>query len=247
MLWLLSVKDFKSRYRAQALGMFWSFAYPLVMMVTVTLAFEYILKIPIPHFPVFYLIAAVFWQFFTNATLATTGSMMENAALVKRTTFPRFLIPISAVLSHLINLAMEFVLVFGFYLAFPGAYTFSVKLIALPALVLLVVFICIGVGLMTSCLNVRYRDVFYIVTSVITMGFWVSPILYSTSMAPPWLAAILRLNPLAGVMEGARDVIMLGQWPNPAYLVPGLVAAVVLFLMGCFIFNRQNLKLADYA
>lgn len=245
-LWVLSLKDFKSRYRAQALGMFWSFAYPLVMMVTVTIAFEYILKIQREHFPVFYLIAAIFWQFFTNATLATTGSMIDNAALVKRTTFPRFLVVVAAVISHLINFCMEYVMVFGFFFVFPDAYNFSYTLIALPFITLLMVFICIGVGLLTSCLNVRYRDVYYIVTSALTMGFWVCPILYSTADAPPWLRGFLRANPLAGVMEGARDIIMKGEWPNAAYLVPALVAAVVLFFGGCYVFHRQNLRVADY-
>jgi len=245
-LWVLVVRDFKSRYRAQALGLFWSFAHPLVMMVTVTLAFQKVLKVEIPNFPVFYLIGAVIWQFFSNSLLATTGAMLDNSSLVKRTTFPRFLFPVAAVFSHLLHFAMELALVFAFFLIYPEAYRFNGALLALPALVLLLVVINIGVGLFTCGLNVRYRDVYYLVTSVLTMGFWVTPIIYPTAMAPAWLQPLLRLNPIGGVIEGARDVIMKGEWPRAEYLLPSLGTGLVLFIVGCAVFRRQNIYIADY-
>jgi lipopolysaccharide transport system permease protein len=245
-LWVLVLKDFKSRYRAQALGLVWSFAYPLVMMVTITIAFDYILRVPIPHFPIFYLVAAVFWQWFSNATLAATGTFIDNGALVKKTTFPRYLLPIASVLANGINFLMEWLLVFAFYFIFPAAYRFNITLVALPLLAVLQLVMMIGVSLITSTLNVRYRDVYYIVTSMITIGFWASPILYSTAMAPEWLRRILRLNPLSGVMEGARRVVMHGTWPDPPTLLPGLATALVVFIVGCIVFRAQNLRLSDH-
>lgn len=245
-LWVLVVKDFKSRYRAQALGLFWSLAHPLVMMVTMTLAFQLVLKVNIPHFPVFYLIGAIIWQFFTNVLLATTGSMTENAALVKRTTFPRFLFPIATTLSHLIHFGMEMGLVFAFFFVFPSSYHFNATLLALPLIVALLIVILIGAGFMTSTLHVKYRDLYYMVTSLITVGFWCTPVLYSTAMAPAWIRPILRLNPVGGAIEGARDVIMNGQWPKAEYLVPAAVIGFVLFFAGCAVFRRQDLEMADY-
>lgn len=245
-LWVLVLKDFKSRYRAQALGLVWSFAYPLVMMATISVAFIYILRISIPNFTIFYLIAAVFWQWFANATLAATGTFVDNASLVKKTTFPRYLLPVAAVLANGINFLLEWLLVFAFFFVFPDAYRFNYTLVALVPLSALQLFLLIGVALITSGLNVRYRDVYYIVTSVITVGFWISPILYATDMAPPTLRLILRLNPLAGIMEGARDVVMHGRWPNPATLLPALLMATVVFLVGCVVFRRQNLRLSDH-
>ena len=245
-LWVLVLKEFKTRYRAQALGLIWSFAYPLVMMATISLAFTYILKIGIPDFTVFYLIAAVFWQWFTNATLAATGSFVENANLVKKTTFPRYLLPIAAVLANGINFLLEWILVFGFYFLFPHAYHFTITIVALVPLAVLELVLLVGVALGTSALNVRYRDVYYIVTSVLTMGFWLSPVLYSTEMAGPLLRRILRLNPLAGVMEGARDVVMHGQWPHLHTLLPAISTASIVFLLGAAIFRQQNLRLSDH-
>jgi ABC-type polysaccharide/polyol phosphate export permease len=245
-LWVLVVKDFKGRYRAQALGLFWSFAHPLVMMTTMTVAFQIVLKVKIPHFPVFYLIGSIFWQFFTNVLLATTGSMTENAGLVKRTTFPRFLFPIATTFSHLIHFGMEMGLVFAFFFVFPDAYHFNITLLALPLLVVLLLVILIGIGLMTSTLHVKYRDLYYMVTSLITVGFWGTPVLFSTAMAPGWIRPLLRLNPLAGAIEGARDIIMNGQWPKAEYLVPAAVIGVILFFVGCAVFRRQDLEMADY-
>ena len=188
-LWVLVLKDFKSRYRAQALGLVWSFAYPLVMMVTITVAFDHILKVPIPNFPIFYLIAAMFWQWFSNGVLAATGTFINDAPLVKKTTFPRFLLPVANILANGINFLMEWLLVILFYFVFPDAYRFNITLVILPLLVLIEFVLLVGLGLATSAMNVRYRDVFYLVTSAITIGFWASPILYSTSMAPGWLRA----------------------------------------------------------
>jgi ABC-type polysaccharide/polyol phosphate export permease len=246
-LWVLVVKEFKSRYRAQALGLFWSLAYPLLMMVTVTIAFVYVLRVDIPNFPVFYLIGALFWHCFSNATTGAAGTFVEYGALVKRTTFPRYLLPIARVLSNFLNFLMECVLLFAFYFVFPDAFVLTYRVIALPFLVLLLFVMLVGISMMVAAMNVQYRDVFYIVTSLITVGFWFSPVLYPTSMATsPALRMILRINPLSGVIEGAREVIMQGKWPNPEHLVPGIVMSVVVFMIGCLVFRKFNLTLADH-
>jgi ABC-type polysaccharide/polyol phosphate export permease len=93
---------------------------------------------------------------------------------------------------------------------------------------------------------VMYRDLYYMVTSLITVGFWATPVLYSTQMAPGWLRPFLRLNPVGGLIEGARQIIMQGQWPAAEYLVPALIVAVVVFVVGCAVFRKQNLQIADY-
>lgn len=245
-LWVLVVKDFKARYRAQALGLFWSFAHPLVMMVTLTVAFKYVLKVQIQDFQIFYLIGSVIWQFFSNSVLSTTGSMMENGGLVKRTTFPRFLFPIATILSHLIHFGLEMLLVFAFYFVYPHAYVFNATLLALPLLALLLVVMLIGVGLTTCGLNVKYRDVYYLVTSTLTVLFWLTPVLFATEMAPNWLRPVLRANPVGGVIEGARAVIMHGTWPTFGDLAPSAATGVVVFLVGCAVFRRQNIHIADY-
>jgi ABC-type polysaccharide/polyol phosphate export permease len=245
-LWVLVLQDFKGRYRAQSLGLFWSLAHPLVMMLSTTIAFKYVLRLQIEFFPVFYLIGAIFWQFFSNTLTATTGSILNNGGIIKRTNFPRFLFPVSTVLSNFIPLAMELFLVFGFFFLFPGAYHFGAALLALPLLAFLLILMLIGVGFITSVLNVKYRDLYYLVTSVVAVAFWGTPVLYSTAMAPGWLRPLLRLNPVGGIIEGARDVIMHGEWPSAEYVLPAAVTGVIVFIVGCVVFRRQNLEIADY-
>jgi ABC-type polysaccharide/polyol phosphate export permease len=245
-LWVLVLQDFKGRYRAQSLGLFWALAQPLVLMLSTTMAFKYVLRIQIDFFPVFYLIGAIFWQFFANTLTATTGAILNNGGLIKRTNFPRFLFPVSTVLSNFIPFVMEILLVFFFFFLFPGAYQFGPALLALPVLALLLIVMLVGVGFITSVLNVKYRDLYYLVTSFVTVAFWGTPVLYSTAMAPDWLRPFLRLNPVGGVIEGARDIIMHGQWPGAEYLVPAAASALVVFVVGCVVFGRQNLEIADY-
>ena len=245
-LWVLVLKDFKARYRAHALGLFWSLAHPLVMMATLTIAFQYVLQVRINNFAIFFLIGSVYWQFFSNALTSGTGSLMENGALVKTTTFPRFLFPIAGVLSQLIHFAMESVLILVFFFFFPSAYTLNVTLVALPLLVVLMVMMLIGATFITSVLHARYRDLYYIVSSVLTVGFWLTPILYSTSMAPERLRPLLRLNPMGGIIESAREIIMSGRWPTMDLILPAVVASVVLFSSGCVVFRRENVHVADF-
>src|SRR6185503_8068612 len=160
--------------------------------------------------------------------------------------FPRFLVPIATILSNGINFAMETILIVLFYFVFPSAYHFNWTLVFLPVLVAIELLMLVGIGLALSVLNVRYRDVFYITTSALTIGFWATPILYTIEMAPPWLRSVLRLNPLSGVIDGARAVLMRGEIPDLTTLAFGAGVAVVLFVVVCAIFRRHNLRLADW-
>jgi lipopolysaccharide transport system permease protein len=244
--WALVAKDFKARYRAQSLGLFWSLAHPLVMMGTTTIAFEWVLKVQIVNFPVFYLIGAILWQLFSNVLTGTTSSMIDNSGLIKHTTFPRFLFPVSTVFSNLIPFGMELLLVFAFFPIFPTAYHFNESLLALPFVILVEVIMLVGLGLLTSSLNARYRDVLYLVTSVLTVGFWATPILYSSTMAPEWIRPFFRLNPMGFVIESARDIIMNGKWPSPLYMGMVTLEALLFFVIGAAVFRRQGRKVADY-
>jgi ABC-type polysaccharide/polyol phosphate export permease len=226
--------------------MFWSVAQPLVMMTTVAIAFVYILRIPIPNFTIFYLSAAVLWNFLTASVMAGTGALHSRVGLVKRTNFPLPLMPTASVLSQIIGLGMETLLLLAFYFVFPDGYRFSAAWLFLPVLALITMVLATGVSFVTAPLSARYRDVDYIVQSAFTLGFWLSPILYSTSMAPPWLARLLRLNPAAGILEGAREIVMQGRMPDLVSLVPALVAATVFFIFGAAYMRKANLTAADY-
>ena len=245
-LWILVQKEFKSRYRAQALGLFWSLAYPLFMMITVSFAFVFVLGIKVENFPIFYLIGAIFWHWFSNALLSATSTFHEHGGLVKRTTFPRYLLPIARVLSSFLSFLTEWGLVVAFYFIFPQAFNFTYRVFALPFLCLILFVLLVGVSLLVSVLDVHYRDVYYMVSSVLTVGFWFSPILYPVEKAPEQLRWLFYLNPLTGIMEGARAILMSGNWPNFWQLGAATAVALLVFFVGCAAFRRHNLTLADH-
>jgi ABC-type polysaccharide/polyol phosphate export permease len=245
-LWILVLKEFKARYRAQALGVFWSLAYPLVMMLTVSAAFVYVLRVEIANFPIFYLIGAIFWHWFSNGLLSATSIFTENSSLVKRTTFPRYLLPMSRVLASFLSFLTEWSLVIGFYFFFPDAFAFTYRIVALPLLFFIMFVLLSGTSLILSVLDVRYRDTYYMVSSVLTVGFWVSPILYPVEKADAQLRWLLYLNPVSGIMEGARAILMHGQWPSLWQLAPAAALSLVVFLAGCAMFRHFNLTLADH-
>jgi ABC-type polysaccharide/polyol phosphate export permease len=246
LLWLTAINDYKASFRAQSLGMFWSVVNPLVMMLTITVAFTKILKINIPNFPIFYLTGAIFWQFFTSTLSGCTNAFIGKAALVRGTSFPRFMIPAIPIVIATINLVIEFVLLLLLYPIFPSAFAFGPGLLFIPVIFVLLLTLCIGTGLLTASLQVRFRDVTYVVSAVTTIGFWVTPILYSSTMAPTWVIPWLRLNPLAGVVEGVRTCVMDGRLPTLQMMLPTVVGAVVFFLLGAYAYQRENPRIADH-
>jgi ABC-type polysaccharide/polyol phosphate export permease len=245
-VWLLAVNDYKSGFRAQSLGMFWAIANPLVMMVTLTVAFTQILRINIPSFPIFYLSGALFWHYFTGTLSSSSQAFLSRSSLVLRTTFPRFMVPAISLVRELFTFGIEFALLFGLYFVFPEGFRFTLALLFLPVIFAILFVFCLGAGLLVASLQVRYRDVQYVVQAITIVGFWTTPILYGTAMAPPWIAPWLRLNPLAGIVEGARSCVLEGRVPELITLVPSVFGAVVLLLLAAHVYRRENLTMADY-
>jgi lipopolysaccharide transport system permease protein len=246
LIWLLATHDYKANFRAQSLGMFWAILNPLITMLTLTMAFMYILRIPIPNFPIFYLSGAVAWNFFIQTLLGSSGAFQSRANLIRRTNFPRYLIPLISLTTQFIAFTVEFGLLYALYFAFPDAYRFGPELLFLPVLLALLILLGTGTGLLAASLNVRFRDVSYVVSAIATLGFWVTPIIYETTMAPDWIVPWFNLNPLAGIVEGMRSIIMHGRIPDLGSLLPAVIASVLFLVLGAAAYRRENLQMADY-
>jgi ABC-type polysaccharide/polyol phosphate export permease len=245
-VWILAVHDYKASFRAQSLGMLWSIFNPLIMLVTLTVAFTMILRIDIPYFPVFYFSGMIFWQFFISSLTGSSTSFVSRGQLVMMTNFPRFLVPVIPLLTKFFDFVVELFLLFGLYLLFPTAFQFGLALLFVPVILLLLVLFTHACALLAASLQVRFRDVQYLVGALGTVGFWTTPILYSTSMAPPWIIPYLRLNPLAGIVEGSRSCIMDGRVPELITLLPAAVGTVLMYALAARVHRRENLTLTDY-
>jgi lipopolysaccharide transport system permease protein len=245
LLYFFVWRDVKIRYKQTAIGVLWVVLQPVLNMLVFTLFFGRLAKLPsdgLPY-PVFYFAALVPWTYFAYALQMTTNVVVDNQQVITKVYFPRLILPISAVLSGLV----DFCIGFGVLAIFTAAYRIRPTLAALwlPVLLLLAVLTALGVGLWMSALNALYRDVRYVVPFVVSFWMFASPVAYPSSLVPVKWRWLYGLNPMAGVIDGFRWAITgRGQAPGLLLLASSGAVAVVL-LGGLFFFNRMESTVAD--
>jgi lipopolysaccharide transport system permease protein len=241
----LVARDFKIRYRNMSLGVFWSLLNPLVMMLVLTFVFTGIFaNRNIPNFPVFLLCGLVPYNFFALSWLGATTSVIENASLIKRVRFPREIMPISSVLANCVHLLIQMTLLL-FFVVLAG-YPVTEKWLWLPlVLVLEVVFVC-GLALLSSSLDVYFRDVRYVVESSNMVLFWLVPIFYSFQSIAPQYHIVYQYNPLAAVILACRQILLEGASPAESLLTKLAVVSIGCFLIGYVTFARLKRNFGDY-
>lgn len=245
LLYFLTWRDIKVRYKQTALGATWAIIQPFLTMVVFSLFFGKLAKMPsdgIPY-PVFSFAALVPWTFFANGLSQSSASVVGSANMIKKLYFPRLVIPMSSVLSGLVDLALAFVVLVAMMLYFGIVPTGNV--VWLPALVLLALVTSLGVGVWLAALNVQFRDVRYTVPFLTQVWLFGTPIVYPSSLlSEPW-HTLYGLNPMAGVVEGFRWAL-LGSHTAPGPLIGvSSVAALALLVSGLYYFRRMERTFAD--
>lgn len=238
-------RDIKIRYKQTAIGAAWAVLQPFLAMVVFTLFFGKLAHIPsggIPY-PVFYYSALLPWLYFAASVQAATNTIVENQRVITKVYFSRLALPISSVLSGLMDFGVGFVL-FLFMMIYYGIRP-GIPLLLFPCFLLLAVLTALGVGLWLSAMNAIYRDVRYVVPFLVQFWLFASPVAYSSSLVPEKWRWLYGLNPMAGVIEGFRWSLS-GQGTPPGRMV--LVSAViVLFLVasGLIYFQKMEATVAD--
>jgi homopolymeric O-antigen transport system permease protein len=245
LLYFFVWRDVKIRYKQTAIGVLWVILQPVLNMLVFTLFFGRLAKLPsdgLPY-PVFYFAALIPWTYFSSSLTATTNVVVESQQLITKVYFPRLILPISSVLSGLVDFAIGFVMLAIFTLAYHILPTLAA--LWLPVLLVLALFTALGVGLWLSALNALYRDVRYVIPFVITFWMFASPVAYASSLVPARWRWLYGLNPMAGVIDGFRWAITgRGQAPGLPLLASACAVALV-FLGGVFFFNRMETTVAD--
>ena len=243
-------KELKSQYRNMSLGFLWALLNPLVMVTVLSVAWTIFLDAD-ASFPVLVLVALIPYNFFTYCLNGCATSILANVTLVKKIRFPRQILPISIILTHLIHFAIQFLLVVAVLILFPHpGHAISLHLLWIPLILLVQLGLVVGLGLLVAGLNVVYRDVQYIVESLLVVLFWASPILWSAGPQSPLaksqlLYFVYYLNPLSGILEAWRSVLYFGQ--NPSLISFGMATAitVVLGVIGVASFWKHERDFAD--
>jgi lipopolysaccharide transport system permease protein len=245
LLYFLTWRDIKVRYKQTALGAAWAIIQPFFTMVVFSLFFGRLAKIPsdgIPY-PIFSYAALVPWTFFANGLSQSANSLVGNANLIKKIYFPRLAVPIATILSGVIDFALAFVVLLAMMLYYGILPT--VNVIWLPLLLLLALVTSLGVGLWLSALNVQFRDVRYVVPFLTQVWMFATPIAYPSSLlAEPW-RTLYAINPMVGVVEGFRWALLgSNEAPGPIILASAL-AALALLVSGALYFRRMEKTFAD--
>ncbi len=245
LFYIFSWRDIKVRYKQTFFGIAWAVFQPLINMFVFTFFFGKLAKIPsnnIPY-PLFVLIGLVFWTFFSGALTKASTSLIENENLLKKVYFPRVILPASSVITSLVDFVITLVLLFVVIIMY-GQFISPGFLIFLLVGTIITFFSALGLGLLFSAINVKYRDVRYILPFFIQILMFLSPVIYPLSSVSYSLKYIFALNPLTGVIESTRAII--GNMPiQYDILLISLCSSIVLFLIGLFYFRLTEKFFAD--
>ena len=244
LLYFLTWRDVKIRYKQTVLGAAWAVIQPLFTMLIFTLFFGKLAGIAsdgIPY-PIFAYAGLLPWTFFSNAVTSSGNSIVGSSHLITKVFFPRMIIPAAAVLAGLVDFAIAFVILVGLMIYYGVAVSWGI--VMLPALVLLTALLALGVGMWMSGLNVKYRDVRYALPFLIQVWMFVTPIIYPSSIVPEKWRWAMRLNPLSGIIEGYRASLF-GRAPDWAALAFSTVFTVALLIYSAYTFRRMEKSFAD--
>jgi lipopolysaccharide transport system permease protein len=246
LLYFLTWRDLKVRYQQTLLGLSWAILQPFVTMIVFTLIFNRVGGIqPEYHvpYPLFVTAGLLPWFYFTGALNKVAGSIVANAGLVSKIYFPRLLIPIANAVVPVVDFLASFLLLIAMFLWYGRVPHWHV--VVIPFFLGMALFTALGVGLWLAALNVRYRDVGYLVAFVTQIWLFLTPIAYGTSVVPERLRWLISVNPLTGVIDGFRWAV-LGRG-LPQYSVYGVSwgVAILLTLTGLWYFRRTEREFAD--
>ena len=245
----LTARDLKARYRGSILGFFWSLANPLLLLGVYTLVFTVFFPTPaVRAYPLFLFCGILPWTFFSAAVLESTTSISGNAGLIKKVMFPAEALPLVVVMSHLVHflLAMPILLAALIAYTLAGQATVSATLLLLPILMLLQAIFVAGVSVTVASAAVLFRDLRDIITNLMQLGFFITPIIYAMdNIGWRLLRALLRLNPMTSFVVGYQDVVYYGRLPALSDSFLMVAYSLVSASFGFLVFERLRDTLAE--
>lgn len=239
-------RDIKVRYKQTILGLAWAIFQPFVTMIVFSVFFGGLAKVPSDNvpYPIFVYTGLVFWTYYLTALTNATGSMVENENIIKKVYFPRLIMPISTAITPIIDFITATIILFGVMAYYHYTPNF-IGFLALPVLLLVAMLSATGLGLFLASLNVKYRDVRYVLPFFIQLLLYITPVIYPISLIPEKWQWALYLNPMTGVITVARS-LFLGQGTiNWNYIGISVATSIVLLIIGIAYFRKTERFFAD--
>lgn len=243
-------RDVQAKYRGSLLGLAWTLANPVLLMAVYLLVFSVLWKTPFGsegHYALFLLVGLSAWIFFAQSVQSASRSMLDNANLIRKTRFPRQLVPLSVVATHLISFGVMLVALLALNFALLPRVR-ATEWLAIPLAVAVVAFSG-GLALATASLNVLFRDIEFLVAALLLPLFFLTPVLYplnnSQIASRPWVVDLIHWgNPLSPMIEALRDPLFYGRLPGLGDAVYTIVAALLALALGAFVFSRVDDQIA---
>lgn len=242
--WNLVMRELKARYRGSVLGFMWSFLNPLLLILVYTLVFSINLRFEMAREFVPYLISGLLpWLWFSSSLLESSGSILAGGNLIKKVLFPAEVLPIVVVISNFIHFlfSLPILLVFVFIFKRP----IGLSLMVVPVIMLLQMVFTIGLALLFSALCVHYRDIQHILGNLMTLWFFLTPIVYQPGQIPPKIQFGLNLNPVTPLIYAYQRIFYAGQFPEFKQLLMAALLAFLTLLVGASIFDRYRVLFAE--
>jgi lipopolysaccharide transport system permease protein len=243
LLWLLTKKEITLKYKRTILGIFWSLLNPILLAAVLFIAFKIFMRIQMENY-IFFLLSALFpWNWFSASVTMSTGTLIGNINLIKKIRFPRHFLVVATILGQLVNMLFALPILVGFSYVYgkgPGINW----LIAVPILIFIQFVVTTGICLFISMINAYFRDMEYIVGVVISILFWLTPVIYPLNVVPKTYRIYLSLNPLTYLITAWRDIFMLNSidW---GHIGISFGSSLIFLFLGLLVFQRLGKRLDE--
>lgn len=244
MIFSLVKRDLKGRYKGSVLGFLWTFLNPLLQLAVYTMVFSTIMRAGIEDYYIFLFVALVPWIFFSSCLAGGASCVWSQQDLVKKIYFPREVLPIAYVTSQFVNMLLSFVVIFGVVIV-SGK---GIKLIAiacLPIIMFVEYILALGIAMITSAINVYFRDVEYILGIVAMAWQFLTPVMYSVDQIPEKLRFVFSLNPMTPIITAYRDILYYKEIPRMETLLSAVLCGFVILGIGWLVFGKLKKHFAE--
>lgn len=243
LLYVLVGRDFKLRYKRSLFGIAWSMLVPLAQFGVLWIVFRRFVPLNIPHFTTFLFAGLLPWTWLQSSLLISALSVVDNRELVKQPGFPVSLLPITAVLSQSAHFLLALPLV-GLFMTIDGCPP-TLALAALPGVILIQLILIISLSYIVASIQVRFRDLQYLLGIVLFLGFYLTPVFWDISTVSEEFRYLLELNPVTALLNGYRSILLHGSWPDPQPLLTVAAGSIVVLAFGIATFSMARTRFVE--